>query len=282
MSDNTYIVRRNCASVIAKDGVSDICGDTYVWTGNYIAVIDGATPKGKKLWNGMKGDICAALLAADAVSSMDTHLTAEQAIAYINMRFRKEYERCGIDLNDLPPAERLQCSVVIYSMERREVWSFGDCMYRIGPEEYCQRKEGDAVFAALRAFLIQIEKDRTGMQDRELSAHGRREIEPYLKEYTALANRDVPFGYDVINGGEICADHVVVHHVEPGTTVILSSDGYPKLLDTFEETEAYLQDALREDSMCIGRLRGTKGISAGIVSFDDRTYVSFTVPDHEQ
>ena len=241
MSKNTYRVRRNCASVIAKDGVSDICGDTYVWTENYIAVIDGATPKGKKLWNGMKGDVCAALLAADAISAMKPDLTAEQAVNYINSRFRKEYERCKIDFHDLPPAERLQCSVLIYSIKRHELWSFGDCMYRIGTDEYGEKKEGDDLLGALRAFCIQIEKERTGKTERELSEYGREAILPYLKEYTSLANKNVPFGYDVINGGEICAGHVTIHNVEPGSTVILSSDGYPKLLDTFEETEAYLR-----------------------------------------
>ena len=100
---------------------------------------------------------------------------------------------------------------------------------------------------------------------------------PFLKAYVFLANRNVPFGYDVIDGGRIHADHVKVFAVQKDDCVVMASDGYPKLFDTLEETEEYLQQALREDPSCIGVLRGTKGVAQGNVSYDDRTYVSFRV-----
>ena len=102
-------------------------------------------------------------------------------------------------------------------------------------------------------------------------------ILPYLKAYTSLANRNVPFGYDVIDGGNINPDHVQIYAVQRDDRVVMASDGYPKLFDTLEETEIYLKEALESDPICIGLLRGTKGINPGNVSYDDRTYVSFRV-----
>ena len=92
-----------------------------------------------------------------------------------------------------------------------------------------------------------------------------------------LANRNVPFGYDVIDGGNIVPDNVTVYAVQKDDCVVMASDGYPKLFDTLEDTEAYLLKALAEDPTCIGALRGTKGIQPGHQSYDDRTYVSFRV-----
>ena len=270
---------RDMTSVIAKDGSHDPCGDTFVWGDHYIAVIDGATPKGEMLWEGQKGDVYVSHLAADAIVAMDPDYTAEQAISHINQVIRNEYTKRDIDFERLRPEERLQCSLLIYSVHRHEIWSFGDCMLRINQRDFVHIKEGDQLLAALRAFCIQIERDRRGKEatEQELSDFGRQMILPYLKEYISLANRNVPFGYDVLDGGNIFPDHVKIYTVQKDDTVVMASDGYPRLFDTFEETENYLKKALALDPTCIDLLRGTKGIAKGNESYDDRTYVSFIV-----
>lgn len=269
---------RDCTSVIGKSGQPGPCGDTYVWSDHYIAVIDGATPKGEMLWDGQRGDVYVAHLAAEVISGMDPEYTAQEAVAHINDVVHEAYAAHGVSFETLLPAERLQCSLLIYSAYRHEVWSFGDCMLRINQRDLRFHKEGDDLFAALRAFCIQIERDRSPeTAEQALSQYGRAQILPFLKEYVSLANRNVPFGYDVIDGGTIFADHVKVYAVQKDDCVVMASDGYPRLFDTLEETEAYLQAALEKDPTCIGLLRGTKGIEPGHISFDDRTYVSFRV-----
>ena len=266
-------------SVIAKDGTASLCGDTFVWSDNYIAVIDGATPKGEMLWDGQKGDVFIAGLVADAITVMDPSYTAQEGITHINDVVRAAYDVHGVEFSELKPAERLQCSVLIYSVQRHEIWSFGDCMLRINNQNFQNIKEADRLFAALRAFCIQIERDRRGADtdESELSMYGREQILPYLRDMMTLANRNVPFGYDVIDGGNIVPDNVTVYAVQKDDCVVMASDGYPKLFDTLEDTEAYLLKALAEDPTCIGALRGTKGIQPGHQSYDDRTYVSFRV-----
>ena len=152
-------------------------------------------------------------------------------------------------------------------------------MLRINQRDFVNLKEGDQLLASLRAFCIQIERDRRGkdVTEQELSDFGRQMILPYLKEYISLANRNVPFGYDVLDGGNIIPGHVKKYAVQKDDTVVMASDGYPRLFDTFEETEEYLKKALALDPTCIDLLRGTKGIDKGNESYDDRTYVSFVV-----
>lgn len=270
---------RNEQSVIPKDGTQGPCGDRYVWGDHFIAVIDGATPKGQMLWDGQRGDVHVAAVVADAILDMDPEISAEDAINYINNAIQATYPAHGVEFDSLQPEERLKCSVLIYSEYRHEIWSFGDCMLRINQRDFVITKEGDALFAALRAFCIQIERDRRGpgADETELSVYGREQILPYLKAYTSLANRNVPFGYDVLDGGKINAKNVKIYAVQKDDCVVMASDGYPKLFDTLEETEEYLKKALKEDPTCIGILRGTKGIAPGNVSYDDRTYVSFKV-----
>lgn len=270
---------KEAMSVIAKDGSLNPCGDRYVWNEHYIAVIDGATPKGEMLWDGCPGDVFVSHLIADTIVEMNPEYSAIEAITHINDVVKNTYKAYGVEFSTLRPEERLQCSLLIYSVKKHEVWSFGDCMLRINHQEYRNLKEGDQVFAALRAFCIQIERDRRGgdVNEQELSQYGRQMILPYLKEYTTLANRDVPFGYDVIDGGTIHAEHVKVYAVQKDDYVVMASDGYPHLFDTLEDTENYLKKALSEDPICVGRLRGTKGVTPGNQSYDDRTYLSFRV-----
>ena len=270
---------KNEKSVIPKDGTGGPCGDRYVWGDHFIAVIDGATPKGTMLWDGQKGDTYVAGVAAEAILNLDPEITAEDAISEINRAIRDAYPAHGVAFSTLSPEERLRCSVLIYSEYRHEIWSFGDCPLRINQRNYVTTKEGDAMLAALRAFCIQIERDRRGpdADEDELSVYGREQILPYLKAYTSLANRNVPFGYDVLDGGEINAKNVKIYAVQKDDCVVMCSDGYPELFDTLEETEAYLGKALKEDPTCIGILRGTKGITPGNISYDDRTYVSFRI-----
>ena len=99
----------------------------------------------------------------------------------------------------------------------------------------------------------------------------------YLKEQGIFANTNYSFGYSVINGGTIIPKNVKVYSVQSGDRIILATDGYPKLFDTLEASEQYLELKLKEDPDCVYSLRGTKGVSSGNVSFDDRAFIGFSV-----
>lgn len=263
--------------IVGKDGRSRICGDALYQGEHFMAVIDGATPKGKRRWDGKPGHVYVSELLQRGMEQLPPESTAQEAIAYLNEQIRQAYQREGIDFSTLPPEEQLQASIIIYSVARREVWSFGDCKLRINTENYDHTKEVDNLLSGLRAFCVEAAKLNGDAGQAEGEDYGRQKILPFLKVQNLFANTDYSFGYDVLNGGAIRAERVKVYAIQRGDHVVMASDGYPKLFDTLSESEAYLRDALRKDRECIYLLRGTKGVAPENESYDDRTFLSFVV-----
>ena len=249
-------------------------GDFLLATDDYIAVIDGATPKGARLWDKKRGDEFVSAYIGEVIKALPADILAEEAIKIINGKINEAYLKFGTSYMELPPEERLQASLVIYSVKRREIWSFGDCKFRVNEKTYDQTRLADNLLSDLRALYFELYKNEGKESKGDL---GREAIMPFLKEAIKLANTDGEFGYDAINGGPVKPENTLVVPVKEGDFVVLASDGYPELFDTLEETESYLFEALKKDPDCINELRSTKGIVSGNESFDDRTYISFTI-----
>ena len=274
---HTAALRRQ-AFIRSKRGRDEPCGDLYVDGKDFIAVIDGATPKGNRLWNGKPGDVFVSEVLGEAIAKLPPKIDAAVAVEELNRAVGSQYRRFGLDFDALEPEERLQASVVIFSAARREVWSFGYCMLRINQRTYHEEKQGDRMLADLRAFCIEAaELENGGALPPTEGDPGREMILPFLKKHTLFANSDKSFGYDEITGGKIRSNRVKVYKVQPGDHVVLASDGYPMLFDTLEKTEKYLLKCLKEDPACVGVLRGTKGLENGSESYDDRCFIGFTV-----
>ena len=256
-----------------KDGKLP-CGDNIFVSENYIAVIDGATPKGTRKWDGARGDVFVSVVIKNALALLPANLCATEAVSRINEAVKGEYEKHETSFSSLPPEERLQASVVIFSAHHREIWLFGDSIFSVNGKEYLEKRGLDTLLSDLRALHIENAKREGVKYEGDI---GREAILPLLKKCISYANTDGEFGYDAINGGKIRAENVKITKVNKGDFVILASDGYPRLFDTLEKTESYLFDALKTDPECTGILRSTKGLAADNESFDDRSYVSFFV-----
>ena len=59
--------------------------------------------------------------------------------------------------------------------------------------------------------------------------------------------------------------------------LVFASDGYPFLCTTLDESETRLAHQRETDPLNIGQFKATKGFTPGNLSFDDRTYIRFTV-----
>ena len=59
--------------------------------------------------------------------------------------------------------------------------------------------------------------------------------------------------------------------------IVLASDGYPFLAPTLAETEALLEEQRKNDPLNIGKFKATKAFVEGNNSFDDSSYIRFTV-----
>ena len=257
----------------SKTGNMEDIEDIIVVTQDFYAVIDGVTSKFPVKYQGKSaGRYCAELLK-EGVESLPRDIDVNCALELLDKAVNAAYGE-----REITTESKMQASVIIYSKARREVWSYGDCQLMINDTVFDHKKIIDKTLEALRAFAILTYLNDGGERESLFENDiGRESIMPYLKKQSQFANADGYFGYGVIDGCGINKSHIKVYTVEKGDFVVLASDGYPRLFKTLDESEKYLKEALENDPLCICENMQTKMMRKGSISFDDRSYLSFTV-----
>lgn len=285
------------SSIIGKKS-PEACEDGMVITDDFIAVIDGSTSKTPKHLNpDMKNGRYAMMLISEYIRE---ELKADASVddfcqgvtAYI---YNKVYEKLGVEerLKE-HPEERLTASAILYSRTRNEVWMVGDCQAIIAGKLYENGKPYEQEIARKRVELIE-----QGLSP----AEARKQIEPLLIEAMLSGQNQT---YTVIDGFPIYREGVKVVSVSDSCSVqdsvpasdsvpcsdsvsasgtisvssseiVLASDGYPFLEPTLAASEAALAEQIANDPQNIHSFIATKGIVEGNKSFDDRTYIRFSV-----
>ena len=285
------------SSIIGKKS-PEACEDGMVVTDDFIAVIDGSTSKTPKHLNpDMKNGRYAMMLISEYIRE---ELKADASVddfcqgvtAYI---YNKVYEKLGVEerLKE-HPEERLTASAILYSRTRNEVWMVGDCQAIIDGKLYENGKPYEQEIARKRVELIE-----QGLSP----AEARKQIEPLLIEAMLSGQNQT---YTVIDGFPIyregvkvvsvsdscsvqdsvpasdsvpCSDSVSASGTFFGSSseIVLASDGYPFLEPTLAASEAALAEQIANDPQNIHSFIATKGIVEGNKSFDDRTYIRFSV-----
>ena len=285
------------SSIIGKKS-QEACEDGMVVTDDFIAVIDGSTSKTPKHLNpDMKNGRYAMMLISEYIRE---ELKADASVddfcqgvtAYI---YHKVYEKLGVEerLKE-HPEERLTASAILYSRTRNEVWMVGDCQAIIDGKLYENGKPYEQEIARKRVELIE-----QGLSP----AEARKQIEPLLIEAMLSGQNQT---YTVIDGFPIYREGVKVVSVSDSCSVqdsvpasdsvpcsdsvsasgtifvssseiVLASDGYPFLEPTLAASEAALAEQIANDPQNIHSFIATKGIVEGNKSFDDRTYIRFSV-----
>ena len=289
------------SSIIGKKS-QEACEDGMVVTDDFIAVIDGSTSKTPKHLNpDMKNGRYAMMLISEYIRE---ELKADASVddfcqgvtAYI---YNKVYEKLGVEERlQEHPEERLTASAILYSRTRNEVWMVGDCQAIIDGKLYENGKP----------YVQEIARKRVELIEQGLSpAEARKLIEPLLiKAMLSGQNRT----YTVIDGFPIYREGVKVVSVSDSCSVqdsvqdsvpasdsvpcsdsvsasgtifvssseiVLASDGYPFLEPTLAASEVALAEQIANDPQNIHSFIATKGIVEGNKSFDDRTYIRFSV-----
>ncbi len=252
------------------------CEDVLTITDHFIAVIDGVTSKSDFICGEKKTGRIAAELIARAIEQSAPDSECTDIIKNCNASYEDFYRR-----TDFPYDKKeygLQAVAVICSVSKREIWLIGDCQAMVDGALYTSVKKSDIVLADLRSMILYLQSDQD-LSGGSFVDEGRKVILPWIVKATNFANRsDTPYGYAVINGDEIPETLIKkIRLPEKSSEVILASDGYPVLLPTLEKSEAELAKTLREDPECYRLHVSTKGIESGNISFDDRTYVRFTM-----
>jgi hypothetical protein len=276
------------SSIIGKKS-QEACEDGMVVTDDFIAVIDGSTSKTPKHLNpDMKNGRYAMMLISEYIreelkadASVDDFCQGVTAYVY-----NKVYEKLGVEerLKE-HPEERLTASAILYSRTRNEVWMVGDCQAIIDGKLYENGKPYEQEIARKRVELIE-----QGLSP----AEARKQIEPLLIEAMLSGQNQT---YTVIDGFPIYQEGVKVvalkmksasssievyfqEQTKPISSlneVVLASDGYPFLEPTLAASEVALAEQIANDPQNIHSFIATKGIVEGNKSFDDRTYIRFSV-----
>ena len=285
------------SSIIGKKS-PEACEDGMVVTDDFIAVIDGSTSKTPKHLNpDMKNGRYAMMLISEYIRE---ELKADASVddfcqgmtAYI---YNKVYEKLGVEerLKE-HPEERLTASAILYSRTRNEVWMVGDCQAIIDGKLYENGKPYEQEIARKRVELIE-----QGLSP----AEARKQIEPLLikamlsgqnQTYTVIDGFPIyREGVKVVSVSDSCSvqDTVPASDTVPcsdsvsasgtisvsSSEIVLASDGYPFLEPTLAASEAALAEQIANDPQNIHSFIATKGIVEGNKSFDDRTYIRFSV-----
>lgn len=260
----------------SKDGSND-CGDGLFINDHYIAIIDGATGKGKITWHGKKSDAYSKNVLLNALSKLAVNASYEETIFYLNESLYKASQQ-HMDIVKKDIRERLRASIIIYSDSRKEIWSFGDCQCLVNQTLYFDEKKIDKLLSEVRSMVIQSALI-SGMEFSDIVSNdiGRKFIIPLLERQLLFENTQSDYGYPVLTGFNIDVSQTKVITVKAHDTIVLASDGYPRLELSLSDSERELSLLINNDPLFYREYKATKGMSSNFNSFDDRSYVKFIV-----
>ncbi|TPF85451.1 hypothetical protein BW13_10815 [Bifidobacterium sp. UTCIF-37] len=269
----------------------------------FAAVVDGVTGKSVRHPWDPSGGVVAKDTMLDALASLSADAGMRDVQYLVDERFRAAYQAhpLGPSFFEHEPLERLQANAVVYSVSKGEAWLFGDCQIMVNGVQTPTLKKVDELLGDLRSFAAQAlhlmeagkKRDAEGERDTlddvgdagtaETAAGTRKSpddparemILPFLRLQSQFANRRGEYGYFVFDGFTDPTYPIQVVPVRPGDEVVLASDGYPLLAPTLDGSERELERLRHEDPQLIREYRSTKGFTAGLRSFDDRTYLRF-------
>lgn len=261
--------------VRSKSGDPSLCEDVLFINDDFAVVIDGATDKTNRKYDGMFGGRFAAELVASVFSVLDPEIDLSNCVKALTDKLRAALRKTDPALN--PEVDDGPCAVLVaYSVSRREVWRIGDCSWATQVAAHLGSKTLDRVASEARAGLLRGLLLAGASEDSLLSTDpGRDFILPLLRIqylFRNLVSAD-PFIYGAIDGSIIPELLCETWPVATGQEIVLASDGYPMLFDSLARTEAYLASDLRRDPLRIRKYPSTKAVVPGNESFDDRAYL---------
>ena len=257
-----------------KRANQDLCEDGWVVTPHFAAVVDGSTSKVA----GRAGGREAMKLVCSALQTLPVEADKTQMLEHLTRTLAAH----NLPESDRHAEYRLTCSAVIFSYYHRVVWLVGDCHCRFAGQTYDNYKLVDEILTRIRCEIAHFLLSQ-GYGPQEFLDHdpARAMILGELREMTNFQNDPNPhnpFRYVVLDGTPI--DATMVPEIQVPAEVdelILASDGYPTLFDTWHESEKHLQQLLVDDPLCIQDNPATKCYLTGNHSFDDRCFVRLKI-----
>lgn len=208
---------------------------------------------------------------------MPPEITAREAVARMSVAVGEALWETVPSCAPLRPP----CFVfVMYSAARRELWRVGDPQYLIDGHGHNPEMAVDSVVVQIRRMVTQahlLAGATTETLRRDDPGHAA--VKPLLALQTRFMNQpNNIYAYGAISGAPVPANLIEVVKVpDEAGSVVLASDGYPRVRATLAESEAWLEGVLERDPLLTELHVAVKGWRAEADSFDDRAYLRLDV-----
>lgn len=247
------------------------CEDTLVTTPDFLGIVDGVTAKSPFRYQGKATGKWASTLIAQTITEADPATTLPALLQQINGNIQHFYEQVPFPYDRV--SQGLQAVAVIYSRQARQLWLVGDCQLLVDGKAITNPKKSDIVLGEFRSLVLATTSSTQNNDP------GRDAILPWILKATQFANdASTDWGYAIINGQSIPEKlcRVIQLDSQPHQ-IVMASDGYPILKECLADTETELKRVLTTDPQCTHGYVSTKGLKTGNRSFDDRSYLRFTI-----
>lgn len=257
--------------------------DGYLFNENWALVVDGCSSITSSSNETESSGRIARTLILETVASLDPTVTKEELFSACNSALRSHYQTQGqLSVYQEHPQRRAGAYLAAVSRYHRELWILGDCQALIKGVHYSKPKIIDTLMEDLRALLVEHAL-LTGKTKRELQADPSLILEklaPIMELQSAFQNADPTYAFTYYTLDGFFEDYSQILSIPLGpdpVEVVLATDGYPRLCESLEASEAALQDTIKADPLLYQAVRSVKGVEEGNFSFDDRTYLRFIV-----
>lgn len=264
------------SKILGKNKNQALCEDGMVITDDFIAVIDGATSP-FSLVNDKRTGLVAMETIAEATRKLPFNADSFTCIKLLNSALNEKQKHFDYILKN-EKDKRLCANIVLFSIYRNEIWTYGDCPYMVNGKLFSLDKPIDIITANARSAFLESElsKGKT-IEELLINDTGAQYIYPLIERQAEFANTDQQYGYPVLDGYDIIEKFITVQNVFFNDEVVLATDGYPFLKSTLSESEKELERLKSIDPLCIKEYKSTKGFYYNQNSYDDRTYIRFVV-----
>lgn len=257
----------------SKYGDESLNEDSVVVTGDFAAVIDGATDNSGAKIDGDRPGRFASRVVAAAFETLDKHADAHDAAAHLNAALKEARAQSGV-----PDGVKPFCVFAAYSKARREIFCVGDVQVTINGADHTRDIDYvDALVTARQALLHSHLAGGASIENLLADDPATVLYDAMANNVFSLLNESVTqYGFGAIDGGMTPDALIRAIPVPDGAEIILASDGYPVVEATLEDSERHLAEILKADPLLIGDHPQPRCVVPGGISYDDRSWLRFT------
>jgi glycerophosphoryl diester phosphodiesterase len=247
------------------------CEDSIFVSDTFVAIMDGATDKTGKRYEGQAGGRFATQIIGQTLETLSSSITARKCIDALS-----EQLAYAVDAIDPAERDRPSATLLMFSAAHGQIWRVGGDTFHINGKSHTRRKPTEVIAARARAlYLKELLLEGSPQEELQRNDPGRELILPLLtKEYLYRNSPKLKWAFGALDGSHVPDSLIEVIPLRDPCEIVFATDGYPRVAATLAKTEALLERSLANDPLRIGS-PATKGLRPGQSSFDDRAYIRF-------